>query len=136
MTLAAFAVSCSTTPKADRQVDAAGRPAGTAAPAAPAEKVRDAFAGLQATLMESCTPGDCADFLGRVYDELHGMDQAMKADPKGPGHFAKPIKLVKQLDAEIGGDSSSAVLEKHQASLISTRDQINTWMQGHPDDYR
>jgi hypothetical protein len=137
--LAALSVSCSTTPKADKP---AGGPAAavSAQPEAPAaasaEKVRDAFAGLQATLGDSCTPGNCAYFLGRVYDELQRMDRAMKADPKGPGHFPEPIDLIKKLDAELGGDQSFENLEKHQTSLIGTRDTINTWMQGHPDDYR
>ncbi|MFF4229637.1 hypothetical protein [Streptomyces sp. NPDC001820] len=159
--LAALSVSCSTTPKADKPdggpAAAAGEasaPAGapaspsasheasavSAPPSAPAaasaEKVRDAFAGLQATLGDSCTPGDCAYFLGRVYDELHRMDRAMKADPKGPGHFPEPIDLIKKLDAELGGDRSFENLQKHQTSLIGTRDKINTWMQSHPDDYR
>jgi hypothetical protein len=138
ITLAAFTVSCSTTPEAD--TDASGGPAGTSTPSAAAaisaEKVRDAFAGLQATLSESCTPGNCGYFLGRVYDELHRMDRAMKADPKGPGYFTEPIDLIKELDAELEGDRSFDILEKHQTSLISTRDKINTWMQGHPDDYR
>ncbi|MET9364566.1 hypothetical protein ABZX93_27110 [Streptomyces sp. NPDC006632] len=107
------------------------------APATPgAVKVRDAFAGLQATLGESCTPGNCAYFLGRVYDELHTMDSAMKADPKGPGHFPEPIALIKKLDAQLGGDRSVGNLKSHQTLLIGTRDKINTWMQGHPEDYR
>ncbi|MFE9118380.1 hypothetical protein [Streptomyces sp. NPDC007172] len=111
-----------------------------AAPSEPAtpgvEKVRDAFAGLQATLYDSCTPGNCAYFLGRVYDELHGLDRAMKADPKGPGHFPEPIALIKKLDAQLGGDRSFGNLKSHQTLLIGTRDKINTWMQGHPKDYR
>ncbi|WP_323139619.1 MULTISPECIES: hypothetical protein [unclassified Streptomyces] len=102
----------------------------------PVSLVRDAFAGLQATLGESCTPGNCAYFLGRVYDELHRMDAAMKADPKGPGHFPEPIALIKKLDAELAGDRSFENLKKHQTLLIGTRDKINVWMQGHPDDYR
>lgn len=155
--LAAFSVSCSTSPRAahpaadgggtsasagtpaspsaSREVPAdSAQPSAPAAP--PAEKVRDAFAGLQATLGDSCTPGNCAYSLGRVYDELHRMDRAMKADPKGPGHFPKPISLVKELDTELGGDRSFENLKKHQTSLTGTRDKINTWMQGHPDDYR
>ncbi|MGW7054459.1 hypothetical protein [Streptomyces sp. NPDC054887] len=152
--LAALSVSCSSTPKSERP---AGRPAvaavetstPTQTPASPAspvssaspvapppEKVRDAFAGLQATLNESCTPENCAYFLGRVYDELHRLDRAMKADPKGPGHFPEPIELIKKLDTELSDDRSFENLKKHQTSLIGTRDKINTWMQGHPDDYR
>ncbi|MEU7550835.1 hypothetical protein AB0B01_00495 [Streptomyces sp. NPDC044571] len=162
--LAALSVSCSATstaPKAGAPAGGAagatggaGSSAGTLAPPSaagegsavsvppsasasrPAEKVRDAFAGLQATLGESCTPGNCAYFLGRVYDELHRMDRAMKADPKGPGHFPEPIELIEKLDGELGGDRSFENLKKHQTSLIGTRDKINAWMQGHPDDYR
>ncbi|WP_328924325.1 hypothetical protein OG429_06490 [Streptomyces sp. NBC_00190] len=155
--LAAFSVSCGTEPAAPAAGPAAA-PSASAAPAAgtstapgstapgsavapsssavPAEKVRDAFAGLQATLNDSCTPGNCAYFLGRVHDELHRVDRAMKTDPKGPGHFPEPIDLIAQLDKELGGDRSFENLKKHQASLIGTRDKINTWMQGHPDDYR
>ncbi|MBX7467070.1 hypothetical protein [Streptomyces sp. NPDC057910] len=160
--LAAVCVSCGASPKSDTPAAGAGataasRPAAAsptqdgsgadgaaaapaAAPSEPAtpgvEKVRDAFAGLQATLFDSCTPGNCAYFLGRVYDELHGMDQAMKADPKGPGHFPEPIALIRKLDAQLGGDRSFGNLKSHQSLLIGTRDKINTWMQGHPEDYR
>ncbi|MER5883777.1 hypothetical protein ABT160_08100 [Streptomyces sp. NPDC001941] len=153
--LAALSVSCSTSAKSDGPADRTDRagaptsapasPAKAADPAdvpaeapseAPAEKVRDAFAGLQATLGDSCSAGDCAYFLGRVYDELHRMDKAMKADPKGPGHFPQPIDWIKKLDARLGGDRSFENLKKHETSLVGTRDKINTWMQGHPDDYR
>ncbi|MFD6225443.1 hypothetical protein ACFWFZ_00940 [Streptomyces sp. NPDC060232] len=88
-------------------------PSSSALPGTPPEKVRDAFAGLQATLDGSCTPAECAYFLGRVYDELQGLDAAMKADPKGPGHFPEPIALVAQLDAELGGDRSFKNLKEH-----------------------
>ncbi|MFF9982578.1 hypothetical protein [Streptomyces erythrochromogenes] len=115
---------------------ASGGPGASALPGSPPEKVRDAFAGLQATLDDSCTPSGCAYFLGRVHEELHGLDAAMKADPKGPGHFPEPIALIAKLDAELGGDRSFKNLKEHQTLLIGTRDKINTWMQGHPDDYR
>lgn len=103
-----------------------------------AVQVRDAFAGLQATLNDTCTPGsgDCAYFLGRVHDELDRLDRAMKADPKGPGHFPEPIAWISELRTALGDDRSTANLEKHRDKLIGTRDRINTWMQDHPDDYR
>ncbi|MEU9034203.1 hypothetical protein AB0D45_04720 [Streptomyces sp. NPDC048352] len=109
---------------------------GNGLPSTPPERVRDAFAGLQATLDDSCTPGNCAYFLGRVYDELHRLDRSMKADPKGPGHFPEPIALIAKLDTELGGDRTFENLKKHQSTLTGTRDEINTWMQDHPDDYR
>ncbi|MEV4938866.1 hypothetical protein [Streptomyces zaomyceticus] len=132
----------------DATATAAPTGAGTTAPAAtpdatppatasePVSLVRDAFAGLQATLNDSCTPDNCAYFLGRVHDELHRLDRAMKADAKGPGHFPEPIELIAKLDTELGGDRSFENLKKHQHLLLGTRDKINTWMQGHPDDYR
>ncbi|MFD9336318.1 hypothetical protein ACFWBF_18215 [Streptomyces sp. NPDC060028] len=152
--IAAFAVSCdanpASAPAADVSASSAASPSsqgatsktptapgnGPAPSALPTEKVRDAFAGLQATLNDSCTPGNCAYFLGRVYDELHRMDRAMKADPKGPGHFPEPISLIAKLDTELDGDHAFDNLKKHQPLLIDTRDKINLWMQGHPDDYR
>ncbi|WP_030296007.1 hypothetical protein [Streptomyces katrae] len=162
--LAALSVSCGTSPKGSASPSGSSTPTGApaatpsasgstaptdSAPTAPAASrtpsaqssepvslVRDAFAGLQATLDDSCTPGNCAYFLGRVYDELHRMDAAMKADAKGPGHFPEPIALIKKLDAELAGDRSFENLKKHQTLLIGTRDKINIWMQGHPDDYR
>ncbi|MFJ1566203.1 hypothetical protein ACIOG8_18600 [Streptomyces erythrochromogenes] len=143
---AAAAASAAATPSVSSAPDSAapspaappasGGPGASALPGSPPEKVRDAFAGLQATLDGSCTPSECAYFLGRVYDELHGLDAAMKADPKGPGHFPEPIALIAKLDAELGGDRSFKNLKAHQTLLIGTRDKINTWMQGHPDDYR
>ncbi|WP_406096576.1 hypothetical protein [Streptomyces sp. NBC_01013] len=102
------------------------------------EDVRDAFAGLQATLDDSCTPGagDCAYVLGRVNEELDGLDQAMKADSARPDHFKEPLGWLNTLRKKLAGDSSTANLEKHSDDLIGTRDRINTWMQGHPEDYR
>ncbi|MFJ4837745.1 hypothetical protein [Streptomyces sp. NPDC088746] len=102
------------------------------------ELVRDAFAGLQATLDDTCTPGagDCAYFLGRVNDELNGLDKAMKADKKGPGHFEEPIAWIATLRTTLDGDVSTPNLEKHRTELIGTRDRVNTWMQGHPEGYR
>ncbi|MGW4729739.1 hypothetical protein ACWEQC_11275 [Streptomyces shenzhenensis] len=148
MALATFSVSCSTVSEADPgdTPTVASLPERSASPTEPAtpptpdttpvEKVRDAFAGLQATLNESCTPGNCGYFLNRVHYELHRLDRAMKADDKGPSHFAEPIRLIEKLDTEVGSDESFENLKKHQTTLIATRDKINVWMQGHPDDYR
>ncbi|MFC8224659.1 hypothetical protein [Streptomyces sp. NPDC057287] len=106
-------------------------------PAAP-ELVRDAFAGLQATYQDGCAPGDgnCAYFLGRVNEELGGLGKAMKADKKGPGHFEEPLARIGTLSTALDGDVSTANLEKHRSELLGTRDRVNTWMQGHPEDYR
>ncbi|GAA2441096.1 hypothetical protein GCM10010433_47630 [Streptomyces pulveraceus] len=102
------------------------------------EAVRDAFAGLQATLNEDCAPGssDCAYFLGRVNDELLRLDKSMKADAQGPGHFKEPIAWIATLRRTLKDDTSTDNLEKHRSELIGTRDRVNTWMQGHPEDYR
>lgn len=110
----------------------------TAVPSPEPALVRDAFATLQATLGETCTPGagDCAYFLGRVTQELTELDESMRADSKGPGHFAKPLADMKALFATLGEDRTEAHLEKHFSAIVGTRDGINTWMQDHPDDYR
>ncbi|TXS39305.1 hypothetical protein EAO72_21055 [Streptomyces sp. or43] len=102
------------------------------------EEVRDAFAGLQATYQDGCAPGDgnCAYFLGRVNDELNGLDKSMKADAGGPDHFKEPMARISALRTTLAGDTSTANLEKHRKQLLGTRDRINTWMQGHPEDYR
>ncbi|MEV6003596.1 hypothetical protein AB0M25_31070 [Streptomyces griseomycini] len=81
-------------------------------------------------------PGTCASFLGRVHDEPHRPDRAVKADPKGPGHLAEPVELIAALDAELGGGQSSENPRRHRHALVGTRDGINTWMRGHPADYR
>ncbi|MEV7426004.1 hypothetical protein [Streptomyces sp. NPDC091212] len=109
----------------------------TAAATPGPELVRDAFAGLQATLGETCTvgAGDCAYFLGRVHDELIRLDTAMKADPKGPGHFPEPLAWIADLRTTLDGDTSTKNLEAHRTELIRVRDRINVWMQDHPDDY-
>lgn len=60
----------------------------------------------------------------------------MKASEKGPSHFAEPIRLIEELDTEVGSDESFGNLKKHQTALMTTRSKINTWMQGHPADYR
>ncbi|MEU7071307.1 hypothetical protein AB0B30_22490 [Streptomyces narbonensis] len=164
--LAALAVSCVTTAKPDRPASGPGTSASASASATtgaleatatapttapvepdstptttgsvetpPVEKVRDAFATLQATLNDSCA-ADCAYFLNRVHKELQELDGAMKADPKGPGHFPEPIQKIAELNKTLAGDSSYENLKKHEKLLIGTRDFINTWMQGHPDDYR
>ncbi|MFE7569552.1 hypothetical protein ACFU76_21725 [Streptomyces sp. NPDC057539] len=154
--LAAFLLSCSAgtddttgdagtrdssrSSSAPAPADAAARETATTdpTPAPPRpELVRDAFAGLQATLNDTCTPGagDCAHFLGRVHEELLGIDAAMKADPKGPGHFSEPLAWMADLRATLDGDTSPENLETHRTELIDVRDRINVWMQDHPDDY-
>ncbi|MFJ9526632.1 hypothetical protein [Streptomyces cyaneofuscatus] len=134
------AESADSVENADQAEQAAGE--ATEEPTAPAEPapelVRDAFATLQATLGETCTPGagDCAYFLGRVTQELTELDEAMRADPKGPGHFKQPLADMKVLFGKLGKDRSTPHLEKFFTEIVSTRDGINTWMQDHPDDYR
>ncbi|MZF56541.1 hypothetical protein GTX53_22295 [Streptomyces sp. SID5594] len=134
------AESAESVENADQAEQAAGE--ATEEPTAPAEPapelVRDAFATLQATLGETCTPGagDCAYFLGRVTQELTELDEAMRADPKGPGHFKQPLADMKVLFGKLGKDRSTPHLEKFFTEIVSTRDGINTWMQDHPDDYR
>ncbi|TFV32349.1 hypothetical protein E4K10_18720 [Streptomyces sp. T1317-0309] len=71
-----------------------------------------------------------------MLDELNGLDAAMKADPQGPAHFKEPLARIAELRAELGGDRSFENLKKHQQLLTGTRDRINAWMQGHPEDYR
>lgn len=107
-----------------------------APPGIAAEAVRDAFAGVQATLGDSCTPGNCAYFLDRVAGELGRLERAMRADRQGPGHFKEPLAWTAELWQELGADRSFGNLRKHQQVLIGTRDRINSWMQGHPEDYR
>ncbi|MFD4375849.1 hypothetical protein [Streptomyces sp. NPDC058486] len=139
--LAALAVSCTTTPKPDDA--AAGRSTAPSATATgtdpyapgPGEDVRGAFATLQATKNDGCAK-DCSSYLGRVNKEVQEMDMAMKASPKGAGHFPEPIDRIAELNGKLAGDTSPANLEKHKQDLIGTRDFINTWMQDHPDDYR
>ncbi|MFC8172220.1 hypothetical protein [Streptomyces sp. NPDC057325] len=43
---------------------------------------------------------------------------------------------IGKLNGALDGDRSPENLKKHRSLLIGTRDRINTWMQGHPDDYR
>ncbi|MFE9781695.1 hypothetical protein ACFYPA_26465 [Streptomyces sp. NPDC005775] len=102
------------------------------------EEVRDAFAGLQATLDETCTPGagDCDYFLGRVNEELTGLEKSMRARSDGPDHFKEPLGWLSALHAKPAGDSSTAGEKKYFDDLIGTRDRVSTWMQGHPEDYR
>ncbi len=123
---------------ADRAEREAGEAEPAAAPSPGPALVRDAFATLQATLNETCTPGagDCAYFLGRVTRELTELDESMRADTKGPGHFKKPLADMKALFTKLGDDRSEPHLEKHFSEIVGTRDGINAWMQDHPDDYR
>ncbi|MEU6953894.1 hypothetical protein [Streptomyces sp. NPDC045714] len=126
------------TENADRAEREAAAEEPTAVPTPGPELVRDAFATLQATLDDTCTPGagDCAYFLGRVTRELTELDEAMRADGKGPGHFEQPLADMRVLFDKLGDDRSEAHLEKYFAEIVGTRDGINTWMQDHPDDYR
>ncbi|PSK72376.1 hypothetical protein C6W96_12190 [Streptomyces sp. CS149] len=123
---------------ADRAEREAGEAEPAAAPSPGPALVRDAFATLQATLNETCTPGagDCPYFLGRVTRELTELDESMRADTKGPGHFTKPLAEMKALFDKLGDDRSEPHLEKHFSEIVGTRDGINAWMQDHPDAYR
>lgn len=124
--------------QAEREAGEAGEAEPTAAPSPGPALVRDAFATLQATLNDTCTPGagDCAYFLGRVTQELTELDESMRADAKGLGHFKKPLADMKVLFDKLGDGRSEAHLEKYVPEIVGTRDGINTWMQDHPDDYR
>lgn len=140
------AAATTTRPPADASASAsASAPVVSASPsiAQPqvgVELVRDAFATLQATYHSGCTPttsaGECEYFLTRLHDELAGLDAAMKADPQGPGHFREPLAWMAELHKAVGEDTSFGNLKEHQEQLVATRDRINRWMQGHPEDYR
>ncbi|MEW2179084.1 hypothetical protein AB0890_22470 [Streptomyces sp. NPDC005406] len=135
---ASAAADAITKAEADAKASGAAATADAGAKLNGPEAVRDAFAGVQATLDETCTPGagDCGYFLGRVYEELTSLDKAMKADSAGPAHFQEPLGRLSTLRTKLGGDTSTANLEKHFKDLVGTRDRVNTWMQGHPEDYR
>jgi hypothetical protein len=62
--------------------------------------------------------------------------EAMRADPKGPEHFAGALVSLDELDRLLGDDASADHLRAHQEELFGTRDRVNLWMQDHPDDYR
>lgn len=112
-------------------------PTTESAPGAAVPQVRDAFAVLQATYNDSCTtPGNCAYFLNRLLTNLDDLDRSMAASPKDSGHFAQPRAWIRQMQHALGSDVSDANLKRHQAQLVRTRDEINTWMQSHPSDYR
>ncbi|WP_042380608.1 hypothetical protein [Streptacidiphilus melanogenes] len=112
-------------------------PTTEAAPGTPPMKVRDAFAVLQATYNDSCgTPGNCSYFLNRLLDNLDDLDNAMKASSEGTAHFSRPLAWISHLHTVLGGDFSFTNLDKHQSLLVTTRDEINTWMQSYPEDYR
>ncbi|MFE0629322.1 hypothetical protein ACFW3D_20475 [Streptomyces sp. NPDC058864] len=144
--LVALLLSCSAPSDNGSDRTAGNDPAPAAAsasasrPKAPVELVRDAFATLQATYHSGCTPttsaGECEYFLTRLHDELGGLDAAMKADPQGPGHFREPLAWMAELHGTLGTDTSFENLKEHQDELVATRDRINRWMQGHPEDYR
>lgn len=112
-------------------------PTTEAAPGAAVPAVRDSFAVLQATYNDSCdTEGNCVYFLNRLITNLDDLYNSMKASPREPAHFDVPVGLIAQLQTTLHGDFSYANLKTHRTLLISTRDKVNTWMQGHPEDYR
>ncbi|MFD4975148.1 hypothetical protein [Streptomyces sp. NPDC058424] len=117
--------------------ETAGYPTTEAAPGAAVPQVRDAFAVLQATYNDGCTtPGNCEYFLTRVLDNLNDLYNSMKASPKGTGHFAAPLARIRAMQDALEGDFSFPNLKRHQKLLLDTREEVNTWMQSHPDDYR
>ncbi|MEU0601145.1 hypothetical protein ABZ484_23325 [Streptomyces sp. NPDC006393] len=112
-------------------------PTSQGAPGAAVPEVRDAFAVLQATYNDGCTtPGNCEYFLTRVVTNLDDLYNSMKASPKGTGHFGPPLSRIKAMQEALAGDFSFPNLKRHQKLLLSTRDDVNTWMQSHPEDYR
>ncbi|MBK3587020.1 hypothetical protein JHN49_26095 [Streptomyces sp. MBT57] len=103
----------------------------TASPSADPEENADQAEQAAAAGTEEPT----APALGRVTRELTELDESMRADGKGPGHFKKPLADMKVLFDTLGEDRSTSNLEKHFSEIVGTRDGINTWMQDHPDDY-
>ncbi|MEU3246634.1 MULTISPECIES: hypothetical protein [unclassified Streptomyces] len=71
-----------------------------------------------------------------MLDELNSLDKAMEADPQGPGLSKEPLARIVNLRAVLGDDSSFEKPRRHLDLLTGTRDKINTWMQGHQEDYR
>ncbi|MGX4688743.1 hypothetical protein [Streptomyces sp. JNUCC 63] len=124
-------------PAAASPSETAGYPTTEAAPGAAVPQVRDAFAVLQATYNDGCTtPGNCEYFLTRVLTNLGDLYNSMKASPKGTGHFATPLARIRAMQDTFEGDFSFPNLKRHQKLLLDTREEVNTWMQSHPDDYR
>ncbi|MBP0458339.1 hypothetical protein [Streptomyces montanisoli] len=116
---------------------AAGYPTTERAPGALVPAVRDSFAVLQATYNDGCTtPGNCEYFLNRLVSNLDDLYDSMKASPEGDGHFAAPIARIRAMQQAFKGDFSFPNLKQHKQLLTTTRDKVNTWMQGHPEDYR
>ncbi|BAU87634.1 hypothetical protein SLA_6768 [Streptomyces laurentii] len=69
----------------------------------------------------------------------------MRNDPKGPGHFTEPLGWIDTLQETMGEQKPapagatrkpSPAFRTYKKELVDTRDRINTWMQGHPEDYR
>ncbi len=116
----------------------AGEADPTSAPSPGPALVRDAFATLQATLDDTCTPGagDCAYFLGQGDQGTHRAGRVDAGGHQGPGHFKKPLADMKALFTKLGDDRSEPHLEKHFSEIVGTRDSVNAWMQDHPDGYR
>ncbi|QMU70216.1 hypothetical protein [Streptacidiphilus sp. P02-A3a] len=132
------AQSTTAAPAAQSTATAVVFPTTPAAPGTPVQQVRDAFAELQATYTDAgcADPGNCGYFVNRLLENLDDLYASMKASPEGPGHFEQPLAWIGRMRTSLGGDLSLANVEKHQSLLRGTRDQINTWMQAHPQDYR
>ncbi|WP_328888847.1 hypothetical protein [Streptomyces sp. NBC_00316] len=61
----------------------------------------------------------------------------MKAYPNGgTDHFGEPVVRIATRRRTLNGDTSGVNVEKHPSKPFGTRDRINTWMQGHLEDYR
>ncbi|WP_030911836.1 hypothetical protein [Streptomyces sp. NRRL F-5126] len=115
----------------------AGYPTTERAPGSQVPAVRDSFAVLQATYNDGCTtPGNCEYFLTRLVNNLDDLYDSMKASPKGHAHFAAPIARIRAMQHDFKGDFSFPSLKQHKQLLTATRDKVNAWMQGHPEDYR
>lgn len=104
-------------------------------PGAAVPQLRDAFAVLQATYNDNCGTPDCEYFLNSLLTNLDDLDNSMggRLQQRALGAAARVDQPVA---AHARHGRSYPSLKRHRAQLTHTRDEINTWMQSHPGDYR
>lgn len=106
-----------------------------AVPSASAMKVRDAWARVQSQRVGGCIPSHCAQYLTDTLGAVDAFLLAMKASPKGAGHFSEPIVLIEDLQKRIP-QRSAPQLEKDRPLIESTVSRLQAFMSRHPDDYK
>ncbi|MBB5935272.1 hypothetical protein [Streptomyces zagrosensis] len=94
--------------------------------------VPNAIAAFQSAEGPGCGEGDCTQHLRRLVGDIRALGQAMYAAPNGEQTFAKPLKIVKDMERELPGNESAEVDDFAREPALSAARALKQWIANNP----